>query len=514
MKNLSGEHSEPSFNLIDSPWVPIIDMTGTRHLVGLRELYETADQLKDLSAGPPQRIAIMRLLLCITQAALNGGAGGPQNEEEWEEKTYDLIVPESLVYLEKWRDRFDLFGEHPFLQVPQCQLAEVGTTSTDKLDFGLSTGNNDTLFDQESVPEGRAHSDAWLARQLVMYQTFSTGGRIGVATWNSMTTGNGSSTDAPAIEGSMLLSILQGSSLLETIYWNIVPIDVKKNSFGRPVWEYTFENTNTVLAKEVVVSYLGRLIPFSRVISIHPDRQTMTLANGFPYPKLPIVREPMGTLLKGKKDTEVLYLRADPAKHPWRNLCAVLTRSRENSEREGPKVLAHLEALRDKAECGKIGQKYELFVGGILSDKAKILDAPEWTFALRFSDGGENFLGYYEKGVQYADHSAFFVGCAVKKYLEHLKMEQDGKKPGSMTAKSKTLFWAMLDVKRGELLQAARREDLSTWRKLVWETMLDAYQKTCPRQTPRQIQAYTEGLKCLSWSTETKKEKKTTKSKK
>lgn len=101
MKNLNGEHPESSlsFNLIDQPWIPVTDATGVQRLVGLRELYETAEQLKDLSAGPPQRISIIRLLLCITQAALNGGEGGPQNEEEWEEKTYDRIVPESLAYL-------------------------------------------------------------------------------------------------------------------------------------------------------------------------------------------------------------------------------------------------------------------------------------------------------------------------------------------------------------------------------------------------------------------------------
>ena len=59
-------------NLIGDPWVPVVFQGGQTRTVGLNGLYEQAAEIRDLALAPPQRIAVMRLLICITQAALNG----------------------------------------------------------------------------------------------------------------------------------------------------------------------------------------------------------------------------------------------------------------------------------------------------------------------------------------------------------------------------------------------------------------------------------------------------------
>ena len=66
-------------NLIGDPWIPVLDADGKSATVGLRELYERAHEIRDLALQPPQRIAVTRLLLCITHATLDG----PEDEDDW-----------------------------------------------------------------------------------------------------------------------------------------------------------------------------------------------------------------------------------------------------------------------------------------------------------------------------------------------------------------------------------------------------------------------------------------------
>ncbi len=67
-------------NLTRDPWIPAVRNDGTRDLFSLDDLFAQAHTLRDLAVKPHERIALMRLLLCITQAALDG----PADEEAWE----------------------------------------------------------------------------------------------------------------------------------------------------------------------------------------------------------------------------------------------------------------------------------------------------------------------------------------------------------------------------------------------------------------------------------------------
>ncbi|MBR4102822.1 MAG: type I-E CRISPR-associated protein Cse1/CasA, partial [Thermoguttaceae bacterium] len=81
MKNSSGESvgAPRSFNLVDEPWIPVVDAAGEAFKVGLRELFERSEELVDLAVGTLERISLYRLLICVAQRALNG----PKNEDEW-----------------------------------------------------------------------------------------------------------------------------------------------------------------------------------------------------------------------------------------------------------------------------------------------------------------------------------------------------------------------------------------------------------------------------------------------
>ena len=67
-------------NLVGDPWIPVIFNDGHSELVSLHDAFARAEEIRDLSATPPQRIALTRLLVCVAQAALDG----PTDEADWE----------------------------------------------------------------------------------------------------------------------------------------------------------------------------------------------------------------------------------------------------------------------------------------------------------------------------------------------------------------------------------------------------------------------------------------------
>ena len=93
-------------------------------------------------------------------------------------------------------------------------------------------------------------------------------------------------------------------------------------------------------------------------------------------PKLPAGRDSMATVvirINGSTQ-EHAYLRLDPARHPWRELASVLAyRDRAREETGGPPALRH---LRSNAT----GQ-FDLWVGGLAANKAKLVDVGEWVFS-------------------------------------------------------------------------------------------------------------------------------------
>lgn len=59
------------FNLVTDPWIPVL-IGSQRHILGLAEIFSKSEKISSVANDPAERFAIMRLLLCITQAALDG----------------------------------------------------------------------------------------------------------------------------------------------------------------------------------------------------------------------------------------------------------------------------------------------------------------------------------------------------------------------------------------------------------------------------------------------------------
>jgi CRISPR system Cascade subunit CasA len=361
-------------NLVTGEWIPVMYEAGEHRLVSLDTLYRDAEQIRDLCATPPQRIALMRLLICITQAALDG----PQDEGDWQ-TCRSQVVPRSIEYLQAHKEEFDLHGDRPFLQVKA--LKTTNNAVLDKLDFGLASGNNAVLFDHGAGPEGRPQNPGWAALRLLTYQAFSPGGRIGVTDWPDVAT-SPTSEHAPCVQGSALHTLVRGETLLDSVRMNLLTRrciqELTSLSWGQPIWEVEPRSPGEKALKDLTRTYLGRLVPLSRAILLDPAGRKTTLVNGLAYPRIPECREPSATVMlrKTKTGEKHVYLRVDPAKHPWRELGSLLCFS-QRDQPGGALALQHLDPSRETL--------VDIWTGGLAADPRRageIVDTAEWTFAI------------------------------------------------------------------------------------------------------------------------------------
>jgi len=486
-------------NLTRDPWIPAVRSDGTRDLFSLDELFGQAHTVQDLTVKPHERIALMRLLLCITQAALDG----PADEEAWE-SCGPLIQPRVAEYLGKWRSKFELFGNgERFLQVSNLlpgKSEDEGNPAT-KLDLALATGNNPTLFDN-AAGEVRSVAEARAALSLLTFQCFSPGGRIGVANWNGKDTpGKGSSNHAPCVPSSMVHTLLVGDSLLETVRLNLMTDeiirDVPPRKLGRPIWEQAPVGTaDTAALDNATSTYLGRLVPLARSIRLQPDGTTMILANGLDYPLFPAFREATATIIQ-RKD-ELGLLPASTGRGLWRQLGPItVCRKSGGDPISGPLALMH------DLRCNEVG----VWVGALVTDKAKIEDVVEGFHQVPRSmlDGAGRIA--YERGVHYAETTESAVIQAVKQFAGELKIGNPS------YDRARQCFWTRIEQSLPELFDVARElttdEELpsSKWGEAVQAAAFDAYRQVCPCQTPRQIQAHALGLRRLSYNATSKSAK-------
>ncbi len=478
-------------NLTINPWIPAMRSDGSRALFSLRELFSEAHQLRDLAVKPHERIALMRLLVCITQAALDG----PKDEVDWED-CEPTIQPTVAAYLEKWEGSFELFGDGPrFLQFPNLQAgkeSDKGSAST-KLDLALATGNNHTLFDNRGSEE-RVVDAVRVALNVLTFQCFSPCGTIGVARWNGKDTpGNGTSNHAPCAPSSMIHSIVLGNHLLETLRFNLLSKEMiidfyGAQKWGTPIWELPISSvTEAAAIQNATGTYIGRLVPLSRAIRLKQGGNAVILANGLDYAIYPIYREATATVRKVKE--ELKLLPASTGRSVWRQLSAIAIKRRADGDPVcGPVALNH-----DFSSASTV-----LWVGALVtSGNGKIEDVVESVYSLpaeMFSDFGR---AAYERGVSFANEWEFALKNALKEFAATLKVVSPAYDQATQ------FFWTRLEQHLSDLFELARNIDLVAdlpacrWGQAVKAAAQDSYEQSCARQTPRQIEAYARGLRKL-----------------
>lgn len=493
-------------NLTTDAWIPVVRTDGRSGVASLVGIFQGGEEIRDLAVRPHERIALMRLLLCIAQAALDG----PETREEWE-GCRARIGPASVDYLARTRDAFELFGDGPrFLQVQNLDVPAgkgdgEGGNSPSKLDLALATGNNPTLFDNSGGGDREFHS-ADLALMLLTFQCFSPGGRIGVAEWKGVSTpGKGSSEHGPCLAGSMLHAVVRASDLLDTLHRNSLAKDQVErffgaNTWGVPVWERMPGCAGDLpAARNATETYLGRLVPLSRCVRLTDDGRTLLLGNGLSYPDW---REPTATIITREvknKPTRV-PLPASVEKAAWRELPALVVISKDAASNGGPAALQNVDD----------GQPFDLWAGGLAANKAKLVDTVESVLhvpAAMLRDTGQKT---YEQGVGYADSAEWRLRLAVSEYHQQTGDKLD--RP-EMRNRRKQLqrtavlqFWSEVEQAVARLLDVVAEPGQlglkgewggTAWGRAVNSAAGAAYDRACPRSTSRQFRAHALGLRKL-----------------
>jgi CRISPR system Cascade subunit CasA len=216
----------PTFDLLQSPWVPCIRADGTTVELGLHDALAQAHELRELHGESPLvTAALYRLLLAMLHRVF-----GPATYAEWAAlwaaRRWDAARLDA--YLDCWRHRFDLFDpEHPFYQAPDERVKPKSIVS---LIHDVASGNNPTLFDHHTEDEGITLTPAQAARMLVAAQAFGLGGLSGLPQ---------KFTDAPCAGG--VIFLVQGETLFETLALNLIrytdDAPLPRWPDDRPAWE-------------------------------------------------------------------------------------------------------------------------------------------------------------------------------------------------------------------------------------------------------------------------------------
>ncbi|MFK4752846.1 type I-E CRISPR-associated protein Cse1/CasA [Oceanobacter antarcticus] len=312
---------ENRFNLIDEPWIPVADVGR----VCLKEIFSRPD-LRALGGNPVQKIALTKLLLAIAQTAVT-----PEDDDEWKQMGWQGMADKCLDYLNKWHDRFYLYGDKPFLQMPAIRVADVKSLGV--LSPEVSTGNTTVLT--ESQKEQRV-SDADQAITTVVQMGF---GLSGKKTDNSVVltpgykgkqndkgkAGSGKAGSAVGHTG-LLHSYWLGESISHSLWLNLFTLeDISEMAMyptlGEAPWEQMPTGEDDDIARALKQSLIGRLVPMGKFCLLADEGIHYT--DGIAHASyLDGKADPSASVDFAQKKPKALWV--NPGKRPWRELTSLL----------------------------------------------------------------------------------------------------------------------------------------------------------------------------------------------
>lgn len=387
--------TERSFNLVDQPWIRVIDNSnGQETVVSLKELFENASNYKELAGEMrSQDLAILRLLLAIlttvySRVDVNGdkydwlGNGKDGWYLEDDEIDYDEVKKKLLTtwkniyengsfteavseYLDDYHNRFDLFGEFPFYQVTG-EVYDNWVPSTKKIAKGKGTvavkqinrlisesNNSPAIFTPETNSNKEKLSLPEFARWLITYQNFT-----GVTDKTKVEAKNKFSVSAGWIY-SIDPVLAKGNTLFDTLMLNLVLLPLSDNGFEEqllqyPVWEENDINTYIKgrLKASVPENIAELYTVWSRMLHVEwTGDQPLIFTAGLPkFSGSNAFIEPMTTWKYDKKLAEyrpnIKWIKS-LGKQMWRNFGQYVATEPEDYKGE-PGIVKWLNILKDE----------------------------------------------------------------------------------------------------------------------------------------------------------------------
>jgi CRISPR system Cascade subunit CasA len=471
-------------NLIKDAWIKVNDLKGNPQVLSLEELYKDSENISEVQGLPTEIISIYRLLLCITQAAL----AGPVDTADWK-KSKIKIVKDSLSYLKKWENRFELYGTKPFLQIPSLQ--RTNNAPVDKLFFHLASGNNHTLFDHEALKGSRDFTDGEIAYALLAHQLFDPSGLMkSDLKWGKKAHKVSTAINSPCT--SSLIGLLIGVNLLETIHMNLITKKELQNiPFGRPVWEYDLTEPDKKILKEISASYLGHMVPLSRGILIDKEKQRITRTEAVQYLQFPEYRDPMTAVISTKKDQKVVSIRSEKA--IWRDLESFLRLDAQ----EGKGIRA-LHKVRNN------NPTFSLYLGGLECNKASIINYAEWRTKIYEKTLGDAELNILKGFIEDSEENWSKLSKAVWIFVTNIKnISKKDKTLPKLQQQASKVYWSSLEGKIAEVLEkiSSQKSIDSFVSTLLKRSAEKAFDAVCDYEGEKYLKAFVKGKSFLKGGT-------------
>lgn len=487
---------ENSFNLTDEPWIPIEDAGQ----VSLRQLF-SHPEYRALGGNPVQKIALTKLLLAIAQSAYT-----PDDDDDWTALGAGGLTQRCLTYLDQWYDRFYLYGEKPFLQIPAIKVAKV--QSFGAVSAEISTGNT-TVLTQTQVEKNLTDADKALL--IVVLMGFGLGGKADNKVVLSPgykgklnSSGNASVSLPGASIGKIgyLHNFLLGKSLLETLWLNLftqeqvaTDLGIYPQGIGVAPWEDMPIGENCSVAEALKSSLIGRLVPVSQFCML--TRNGLHYSGGLAHPgyKEGVVDSSVSVNFS-TNPPKVIWV--DPGKRPWRFLTALVSFLSQNNNRGFNCYQLSLNMRRAMGHVQMLGiWSGGLRVSGGGTNKQYISGADDFVesvFQLNCDMLGETWFCNLHLEMDELEKLSKIVYAATFNYFKYQNMETKGH-----AALAGDLFWQLCERRFQELMSACNNADQIHSMRLVFARVVHkAYDTYCSKDTARQLDAWAKNRPNLS----------------
>lgn len=359
---------EKEFNLLDEPWIRVIDSQCNVKELSMLELFEHAHEYVDFSGETTaQDIAVLRLLLAVLHTVFSRYdiEGNPYEicsvddafdfwQELWENGKFPIKPIKD--YLETQRERFWLFHpENPFWQTNKAKIGKE--YHIPKLNGELSESTERTRLFQFSAGDAKnfmSYSQA--CRWLIYINAFDDIAVKPSKEFKKKSKATGKKEPSPGVGwlGKLGLIINQGNNLFETLMFNFILCDSNNELFPpeTPVWE--LENNPSEERHQIArPNNLSALYTLqSRRLLLNRCENVVIGFNalgGDFFEEENTFIEPM-TVWKGSdKSTKKYGVPYTPKKHDaskqfWREFSSVYTKNNENHQ---PQVITWFKQLID-----------------------------------------------------------------------------------------------------------------------------------------------------------------------
>lgn len=492
-----------SYNLLEKPWIPVLQTNGHIRDVGLREFLERAHELREVAHDSPLFVASM---LAISTALLQRvwrGESFDERDEEWTRLWRQGRFDDDFfaAYFARWNERFDLF--HPRFPFYQTAGMEVEGESDSLFRLALEE-NNAGMFANQDNPDWVNPPPSLAAQLLVTIQNFSVGlGRTSNAKVGSEILETPYFASGPLMGGLTIWP--SGATWFETLLLNLVPHEL--NPDDKPCWEWDvphelrdkqigkgreMQPVRGICDLLTVQSRLIRLLPIELDGQVVVPSAYFTQGRSLPKTTSPTLHP--FKLYQPSKETGLAPLPLSENKAIWRNSSAIFDpASRKHDE------LNTLAFVAKQARDGELGKDFRaaLDVVGIATQPGKAAKLVMWRHdrlplpPALLTD--ENIQPRVEAAIEDADKLAEEMRLRFASVARTLLIpEKLGAGSGSpdpddvknLVAKfdPRRAFWPILENHFYELLRelpfdAERARAL--WRKRIEETANDCFGASC-----------------------------------